>query len=195
MTSSTSTGRTRKSMSPPMLAALVVGLLTLLVGLFVTTQQKQVYSATVNVVVVPGTTTDVQESAMLFDSLSRGQIAATAAQLYTQDRWHPSTPDVVVSAGTIAPSSMIKILARGTDPEAVSAAAADTVNNASSEVDALLKPYRAVAMETDRPEPTPVGLSKVLLLGITVVGALVAGALAAAATNAVRGYLRRKQAV
>lgn len=167
-----------------LIAAALVGLAVAAVGLGFTLTQKPVYSASESVAIVPKPGIDVNLAASLFDSLSRGQVAATAAEVYSQDRWHPDTPDVEVNAGVVTPSSVLHVTARGENADQVEAALQKTLTRATPQVDKLLAPYQAISAETSVGAAVESGISKGLLAAISLGAAVVAGFTVLAALRA-----------
>lgn len=167
------------------MTAILIGLLaTGATGAYGLTR-PQSWSAEQSVVITPGGGT-VEEQASLFDSLSRGQIAATAAEIYGQGRWHPDTPDVEVSAGVVAPSAVMQVSATGTDQADVEATLAQVLSAAGPELDKLLEPYQATILDSGDPEARVSGLSNTAWLAIAALAGLLVGAVVAAAMTAVR---------
>lgn len=181
----------RRLWRPPLLAGLLVALCVLIVGIGYVLSTPISWSAHRDVVIVPGST-DVTEAASLYDSLSRGQVVATAAELYGESRWHPDTPTVTVVSGNIPPSAVIQVTASGHDRDQVEATLQTVITDATPQINELLSPYRAVVLETGQPVAHETGLTHSVMIVIVVLAALLAGAAAAGLTNR---FTRRRERV
>ncbi len=168
--------------SAGLLFALVIGLS----GLAWVALQAPTYTASTTVVVVPRSGASVADYASLFDSLSRGQVVATAADLLGEDRWHPETPEVAVSAGGVVPSSLIEIVARSEDPDAARSTAREVVVRATPRINEVLAPYVVLQVDPKVSGPTRVGLSRLVLSGVAVLAGVVCGFAAAALIRLMR---------
>ncbi len=173
-----------------LLFAVVAALLVGFAGELVVMGQRSTYASSVAIAMVPGKS-DPAEAASLFDTLSRGQIVATAAELYGQSRWHQKYPDVTVTAGGVPPSSVVRVSARGSDPAQVREALLAVVQGATPQVNALLTPYVASLVSGSVSTPERVGLSRTILLLAVLLAASVVGA---ATYQAVRLVQRRSEA-
>lgn len=165
----------------PLAAGIGVALVVLIAGLGYVATRAESWSAHRNIVVVPATT-ELAQAASLYDSLSRGQVVATAAELYGQSRWHRDHPEVTVVSGNLPPSAVIQVTVSGADPAVVQETLTAVVANATPEVNTLLRPYHAVVLETDPPVAHETGLGRGGLGMVVVLAALLAGATAAGAT-------------
>ncbi|AKT50123.1 hypothetical protein [Arsenicicoccus sp. oral taxon 190] len=158
------------------LVAAVVGLLLL--------QRPTTYTSTIDVVVVPAKAASATDSAALFDTLSRGQVIATAAEMYAQPRWNPQAGRVEVTAGNIAPSAVVKVTAAGTDAAAVRSTLDQVVDTATPEITKVLAPYTVQVLQQQPSAPTGKGFSLPLKVLLALLAGLLAGILAEAAARA-----------
>lgn len=154
--------------------SLVSALLVLVAGGLVVLTRSSTYEASVDVLVSPVAGATDADAASLFDTLSKGQVAATAAEIYRQPQWRGDRVGTV-EAGVITPSAVIQVVGRASSAAeaqelvlAVLAAADPTVNR-------VLDPYRVDRLDTAAPSTAPVGLSRPLQLALVLLAALVAG--------------------
>jgi hypothetical protein len=156
--------------------SIVVGILTFvavaLLGSFVVSARPITYEAVVTLVVVPSKQVPVSQAAGLFDTLSRGQVVATAAELFQQERWHRDVPGVIVTAGSITPSAVIKVAASGPAQSQVVDVLSDIVRKATPEANRLLDPYQVVRLDTTTPQAEAIGLTRPMLYGMVVLASL-----------------------
>jgi hypothetical protein len=160
--------------------SIVVGILTLvavaLLGSFLVAARPITYEAVTTVVVVPSKKVAILEAAGLYDTLSRGQVVATAAEVFQQERWRRDAPGVKVTAGSITPSAVIKVAASGTTPSQVVQVLNDVMWQATPEANTLLDPYKVVRLDTTPPHAEPIGLTRPAMYGMVALASLFAGA-------------------
>lgn len=175
--STTDSSPTRRSRRP--VWALVLGLVAALavgaLGTAYVLAQAPVYEAQVDVLVSPSQTASNSDAAALFDSLSRGQVAATAAEIYRQERWHTGERGTV-EAGVVTPSAVIQVTAQASTAAQATKLVESVVANADPEIDKALAPYQVERLDDTNPTATVVGLSRGLMLVLVLVAAVVAGA-------------------
>ena len=175
---------------PPYLLSLVVALIVAGTGLILTSQHSTTWSTHREVVIAPGMHTNLDQAAALYDSLSRGQVVATASEIFAQPRWHADAQGVTVTAGAIPPSAVVQVTATGTDARLVATTVDEVISSATAEVNATLAPYAVVTLGDGRAEPQPVGLSRAVLSAVAVLAGLLAGALTAGGVARLRGSRR-----
>lgn len=168
----------RRSSRVPLLIGIILGVLVAGWGVALAAVQPPTWSTHREVVVVPRPDIEVNGAAALYESLSRGQVVATAAEIYGQVRWHPNTPGVTVTAGAVAPSSVIRITSSGTDRAAVVRALDEVVGAGTKGVNTTVSPYRAVVLSAVTPAPVATGPSRVLLVGVALLAGVLVGVLA-----------------
>lgn len=163
--------------------AVVVGILVGIVaalGLWgVALSTPQQYRSTAYVVVVPTGQSNLDQAAGLFDSLSRGQVVATASTMLSRTWWAGDDYGVSFSAGEVTPSSVIKVSVTGSDPALLDQILTDTLRRSTPLVNAAIKPYEVLALPRTSATAERVGLSLALRLLITAL----AGTLVAAITT------------
>lgn len=168
-----------------MIIGVLFGLLVAAAGTGYALVHPPTWAAERSVVIVPDSDDPTQQAA-LYDSLSHGQIAATAAEIYGQYRWHSNTPDVVVNAGVVPPSAVLEITATGTDKAVVERTLTEVLADATANVNEALVPYRAELLNTSQIFAHTTGLSTRAWIGISAFAGLFAGVLAVAGLNALR---------
>jgi hypothetical protein len=172
--------QTHPPVRPRRRLSIVVGLLAFvavaLLGSFVVAARPITYEAVTTVVVVPSKNMPVIQTAGLYDTLSRGQVVATAAEVFQQERWRRNAPGVIVTAGSITPSAVIKVAASGPTPSQVVQVLNDVIWQATPEANTLLDPYRVVRLDTTPPHAEPIGLTRPLMYGMVALASLFAGA-------------------
>jgi glycosyltransferase involved in cell wall biosynthesis len=156
------------------LAVLTAVLVAATGGVFVLTRPTT-YEASLDVLVTPAAGASDSDAAALFDSLSKGQVAATAAEIYRQHRWLGGRTGTV-EAGVVTPSAVVQVVARASSASAAQDLVQAVVSAADPTIDRELDPYRVGRLDADAPSVAPVGLSRGLELGLVLVAALVVGA-------------------
>ena len=155
------------------LAALAVLLVVAAGSAFVLTRATT-YEASLDVLVSPGAGASANDAASLFDTLSKGQVAATAAEIYRQQQWRGDLSGTV-EAGVVTPSAVIQVVARASSATAAQVLVQAVVTAADPAIDRALAPYQVSRLESGEPTAAPVGLSRALQLGLVLLAALVAG--------------------
>lgn len=182
----TTRGGRRSRDRSPLVTGVVVAVVAAVAGLFLAISHETTWSTHREVVVVPRADTGLDQAASLFDSLSRGQVVATAAEIYGQTRWHADAPGVTVTAGAVPPSAVIKITATGSDEAQVQATLEHVITAATDEVNSTLTPYRTVPLGDHASPPQVVGPSRAVLAAVAILGAVLAGVLAAGVVTRLR---------
>lgn len=165
------------------IVGIVVGLGVVGAGLAFAANHVTSWSAHREVVVVPAPGGSLVGAASLYDSLSRGQVVATAEVIYGQARWHSDTPGVTITSGAITPSAVVRVTATGDDRGEVVRAVVDVTTGATAEVNRTLAPYRAVILDTGTPTATQTGLGRATLAIVAALAGLLAGLVAAGAVQ------------
>lgn len=164
----------------------VVALLILVAGIAFAVVRPAAYTAEAMAVVLPGAGLDEATAAGQWETLSRGQIPATFAEVAADRRFRTQaaaqlglTPDqqqqIQVETSVVPNTSVILI--RVTAPEAsVAEQMADaTTALASTYLTGLLPSFRTETVQSAKGTAQSSGLSPTLVIGGTVVVALVAG--------------------
>lgn len=164
----------------------VVALVVLVGGVFYALNQHRVWTAESMLVVLPATDLDQATSASYYETLSRGQIVATFAEVAGGSNFKQQaenrlslTPDErasVTTEVTVVPNTSV-ILIRSTAP---TAELAQRMVEATTQVSvqylaSLSQPYRVVPVPTGQNSAVPSGISPIVLIAASVVVALVAG--------------------
>ena len=157
-----------------LVVGLVVGLLVATIGAAYAVTRPATYRSQVSLVMLPSDSASLADSASLFDTLSRGQIVATAATVFAQPRWHASAPDIDVIAGGVTPSAVVQVSATGSDPDLVKSTLGKVVDSALPEVTILLKPYTAKQLGPVS-DAKAVGLGRSTMLLVGALTGLLAG--------------------
>lgn len=186
-TSPTSTTRfDRPSLRRSIVVGVIVALILLAGGLAYALTQRASYTAESVVVVLPAATLDDAASAAYYETLSRGQIVATFAEVAGNLQFEqqaeqsvglsPAQAENVTTEVTVVPDTAV-ILIRTTAPDAATAEkVADAVTSLSAQYWAgLSKPYSTRVVGSSRGTAVASGTSQVILIGAAVAVALVAG--------------------
>jgi len=151
------------------------------------------YSTQRTLVVVPSKVVPMDEAASLFDSLSRGQVVATVAAILEQPRWRSETPDVVVTAGSATPSSVIEVSASGRDRAHLAATLDLVVARATTEADGLLTPYKVIPLSEGPSTIEPIGLTLPMRLALVALVAAFATGVVSQVVKRVGEWLQRRK--
>ena len=169
-----------------MVVGAVVAVLLLVGGVFYALSQQREYTAESMLVVLPATELDESTSASYYETLSRGQIVATFAEVASGPNFRQQAERELALSGeqaesvttevTVVPNTSV-ILIRSTAP---SAELAQQMVEATTRVSvkylaSLSQPYRVVPVPTGNDAADPSGLSPLVLIGAAVAVALVAG--------------------
>jgi capsular polysaccharide biosynthesis protein len=168
------------------IAGAALALLALLGGMAVAVTQQRVWTAEAVAVVLPARALDDATSAAYYETLSRGQIVATFAEVASNLRFEQQAEDrlqlnssvrtSLTTRVTVVPDTSV-ILVRVTSPNAVLAEqVADTTTAIVAEyLGKLAQPYRIDSVNSARGTAYSSSTSPVLLVIATIVVALVAG--------------------
>ncbi len=169
-----------------LVAGVVIAVLLLVGGSAYALSQSQQFTAESVVVVLPSATLDDATSAAYYETLSRGQIVATFAEVAGNLRFEQQAEDrlsltadereAVSTAVTVVPDTAV-ILIRSTAPTAEMAEqmAAQVTELSSDYWAGLSKPYRTQAVGTPKGSAYSSGSSPLILLAAAVGVAAVAG--------------------
>ena len=154
--------------------AVLAGLLVLAAGGTYVLSRTTIYEASVDVLVTPSSGASDADAASLFDSLSKGQVAATAAEIYRQQRWRGDRLGSI-EAGVLTPSAVIHVAARAPSATEAQELVQAVVAAAGPTIDRALDPYRVSRLDTAEPSAASVGMSRALQLVLVLLAALVIG--------------------
>lgn len=165
---------------------LVVALLLVAAGAVYAFTQPRAWVAESMVVVLPSAELDEATSASYYETLSRGQIVATFAEVAGSLRFSEQAEDrlglsaaqraVVTTEVTVVPDTAV-LLIRSTaaDAEVARQVSAVTTDLSVRYLAGLSRPYRAVTVPSARGAAEPTGTSPLLLLAAALVAGLVTG--------------------
>jgi capsular polysaccharide biosynthesis protein len=154
--------------------SLLAALLVLAAGGASVLSRSTVYEASVDVLVSPTSGASEADAAALFDSLSKGQVAATAAEIYRQHQWQ-GTRNGSIEAGVVTPSAVVQVSARSSSAPAAQELVKAVVAAAGPTINRTLDPYQVSRLDSEDPAVARVGLSRGLQLGLVLLAALVVG--------------------
>lgn len=154
--------------------SLLATLLVLAAGTAFVLTRGTTYEASVDVLVTPSAGASDDVAAALFDSLSKGQVAATAAEIYRQRQWKGDRSGSV-QAGVVTPSAVVQVDARASSAAGAQDLAETVVAAAGPTIDRALDPYRVSRLDSATPSAEAVGMSRGFQLGLVLVAAVVVG--------------------
>lgn len=176
----------RRNVRISIIVGAVLALLIMAAGVAFALVRPPAYTAEAMAVVLPAKGLDEATSASQFETLSRGQIPATFAEVAGNLRFQTAAADqlnltaaqrqqVQVEA-TVVPNTSV-ILVRVTAPDAATAEkmADATTTLASQYLSGVLQPYRTETVQSAQGTATSTGLTPPLLIFASVVVGLVAG--------------------
>ncbi len=184
----------------------VIAVLILAAGIAFALVRPPASTAEAMAVVLPAKGLDEATSASQFETLSRGQIPATFAEVAGNLRFQTAAADqlglsaaerqqVQVEATVVPNTSVILIRVTAPDP-AVAEKMADAITTLSSQyLSGVLQPYRTETVQSAQGTAETSGLTPAVLIAASVVVALVAGVAAQQAVYHLLLVLRRGPAV
>lgn len=182
----------------------LVALLILVAGSVVALGQKTEYTAESVIVVLPNAELETSVSAAYYETLSRGQIVATFAEVADNLRFEQQAEerlqldegqrDAVTTTVSVVPSTSV-ILVRATAEEAeVAEQMADgTASLATEYLGNLSDPYRSEIVQEADFSAYVSSTSPALLFGLTLIVALIAGVAVQQAIYHLLGALGRRR--
>lgn len=180
-TSPAGPARARRRRLPAVLAAIAVLLVVVEGGVLFWQQQPAQYSAMTTLVVLPAGTS--AEAASYYDTLSRGQIATTFAEILAL-RATPAGGQTKVTVEVVPETSLIQVTATADSARAAESAADQALGRAEPYFNQLGSPYGVSVVQGAAGTAQHAGLTKGVLAGVVAAVALIA---AFAAYLAVRG--------
>lgn len=164
----------------------LVAILIILVGSVLALGQRTEYTAEAVVVLLPDTELEVSVSAAYYETLSRGQIVATFAEVadnlrfeqqaetrlgLTADQREKATTEVTVVPGT----SVILVRSSAESPSLSEQLVDETAALATEYLGGLSEPYRADVVQGAEGSAYRSSMSPLLLLGLAAVAGTIAG--------------------
>lgn len=183
---------------------LVVAVLVLTTGLGSALQRSTEWTATSSLLVAPrAANTDPDTLASLYDTLSRGQVAATYAELFrgaalkaaAGDRLGLSEDDrrrVRTGASVVPETSIVDVTATAPSAELAERMTDSLAQVATTRVEAMTSPYGVTTTSSAAGTAARGGLGQLELAVLALLAALVAGALVQQAWQS--AVLRRRPA-
>lgn len=164
----------------------VVALVILVAGIAFALVRPPAYTAEAMAVVLPGKGLDEATAAGQWETLSRGQIPATFAEVAADPRFQTAAADqlnltsdqrqqIQVETSVVPNTSVILIRVTASDPVVAEQMADATTAQASQYLTGLLPSFRTEIVQSAEGNAQSTGLSPLLLIAGTVVLALVAG--------------------
>jgi capsular polysaccharide biosynthesis protein len=168
-----------------LLIALAVFLLLTVAGGIVVAGRPQEYTAEASVVILPLPGSDRTTEAGLFETLSRGQIVETFAELTRNQRFAAQAKTVLqltdsqrkgayVDVTTVPSTSIVLISAHARDPETAERLADKTMELATGYFATLPQPFRTDQVDTAEGSATKSGTSRALLFAAVLATAFAA---------------------
>lgn len=176
----------RRSARQSILVGAVVALLLLVAGAVLAVATKAQWTAESVSVVLPSTTLDEADSASYYETLSRGQIIATFAEVASNKRFEQqaeqnlgldATQQAAVSSEvTVAPSTAVVLIQVTSDDRQVAEQVAGEMTTVSqSYLQGLAKPFRLEVVNNGAGTSFRSSTSPLVLFAAAVVVALVGG--------------------
>jgi capsular polysaccharide biosynthesis protein len=167
-------------------AGLVVALLVVIAGAALAMTEERKYTAESVLVMLPSSDLDTSDSAAYYETLSRGQIIATFAEVADNLRFEQQAEQTlqlteaqratVTTAVTVVPDTSVILVRATADSAAVAEEVADgTTTLASSYLAGIAKPYRTEVVHNAQGSAYSSGTSPTLLFSLAILVALIAG--------------------
>jgi capsular polysaccharide biosynthesis protein len=176
----------RRSLRTSIVVGLLVTLLLVAAGAVYAFTQPRAWVAESMVVVLPSAELDEATSASYYETLSRGQIVATFAEIAGSQRFSEQAEErlglsaaqraAVTTEVTVVPDTAV-LLIRSTagDAEVARQVAAETTDLSVQYLAGLSRPFRAVTVPSARGAAEPTGTPPLLLMAAALVAGLVTG--------------------
>ncbi|MFI5959066.1 hypothetical protein [Cryptosporangium sp. NPDC051539] len=163
--------------------AAVAALLVLVAGVaFALTQQGR-YKAETSLIVLPASTLDAQSQASFLETLSRGQVTATMAEVAQSGRFETEAEkalglsaseaeDTTVTVTVVPSTSVLLIDAEASSPEVAEQLADRTAALSGAYLQSMIKPYTASQVRPAEGTAYAAGTATWVVLAGTVIAAL-----------------------
>ena len=195
----------RRTVRMSIIVGAVIALAIMATGIAFALVRPPAYTAEAMAVVLPAKGLDEATSASQFETLSRGQIPATFAEVAGNLRFQTAAADqlnltaaqrqqVQVEATVVPNTSVILIRVTAPDPATAEKMADATTTLASQYLTGVLQPYRTETVQSAQGTATSSGLTPPLLIFASIVVGLVAGIAAQQALYHLLQVLRRAPA-
>lgn len=164
----------------------LVALLIVIAGSVAALAQKTVYTAESVIVVLPNADLEAAASAAYYETLSRGQIVATFAEVASNLRFEQQAEEKLLltdaqrattaTAVSVVPNTSVVLVRASAEDATVAEQIADgTTSLATEYLGSLSKPYRTNLVKSAEESAYLSSPSPGLLFGLAVVVALIAG--------------------
>jgi hypothetical protein len=170
----------------PWLIALLVGVVVFLSGTLFVTGRSDEFTASGSVVVLPKAAENASTIASLYETLGRGQIVSTFAEVI-RSQTVPNTAPGAIATVTISPDSSILVVT-GKAPIAVDAEniSAQQIKAGAAAIAKLPTPFTVEVVDDPKGSAVRSGLSASTLLAAIAGAALVLGVAAGQAVGTIR---------
>jgi len=190
MTNTTDGRSPKRNSSGPMVVSVVAGVIVfaLLIGAGVVIAQQATtqWIARSSALVLPSKPVSPEQLPGYYETLSRGQIVTTLAELVRLGEFQTEVADqlglsesqraiVELDVNVVADTAMLRVIATSEDPNLAVAMVDGVVEAATTYVGDLVLPYALVPVSKGSSNLTESGMSTVMVLGIFSLVALVAG--------------------
>ena len=176
----------RREVRISVLAGVIAALLVVVAGAGLALTSKPKYTAESVLVVLPSAALDTSDSAAYYETLSRGQIVATFAEVADNLRFQDQAAQNLgltaeqqaglSTAVTVVPDTSVILVRTTAGTAAVAEQVADaTTTLATAYLAGLSEPYRTDLVHGAAGTATAAGTSPVVLLALAVVVALIVG--------------------
>jgi capsular polysaccharide biosynthesis protein len=183
---SAQSARSRREVRISVLAGAVVALLVVVAGAWLALTTPTKWTAESALVVLPGADLNASDSAAYYETLSRGQIVATFAEVADNLRFQQQAEQTlqlsdaqradVTTTVSVVPDTSVILVRTTAGTAAIAEQMADaTTTLASKYLAGLSKPYRTELVHSAQGSAFSSGTSPTTLLVIALVVALVAG--------------------
>lgn len=181
----------------PMVASIIAGVivfaLLLAAGVIVSANATTEWVARSSALVLPAKPVDPDQLPGYYETLSRGQIVTTLAELARLGEFQDEVADqyglsegqrefVDVEVNVVADTAMLQVVGTSDDPQLAIVMVDGVVEVSTAYIGDLVLPYALVPVSTGANNLTETGLSSSMVLGVFAIVALVAGLLVQQAT-------------
>jgi hypothetical protein len=174
---------------PRMWLSIVAGLLTavavLVLGALFASSRPAQWTAESQYLMGPPTNADRARIAAYYETLSRGQVVSTAAEITGELRFQvaaatdlglPTRDDVSVRAAVVPGTALVSVTATGRNRDQVEKMPDAVIEQASPTINTLLSPYRVNPLGSAAGTARQTGLSQGQFVAVLALVAVVAGA-------------------
>jgi hypothetical protein len=192
-TAHTSTPRSKAPLVVSIIAGAVVFALLLAAGVIVSRNTTTEWVARSSALVLPAKPVDPDQLPGYYETLSRGQIVSTLAELVRIGEFQAEVADrfalsdaqrdfVDVAVNVVANTAMLQVVATSEDPELAVVMVDGVIEASTAYIGDLALPYTLVPVSAGVSNLTEAGLTESMVLGVFVLVALIAGLLVQQAT-------------